>query len=353
MVSPEHDLDTISDPLPEAGEPLSQPEGQPMSLRKKILIGVAGLAVIGASVYLAETSGADNNSAHVAAPTEITASNNTLMVTRDFAAKPTWVQDFGKTANGGINQAYWRFDQGTGGPTDPRWGNNEAEYYTDNLDNVQIKDGSLDITALKQAYRGSDYTSGRIKTEGKVDVEYGKIDVVAELPGGAGTWPAIWMLSQKNIYYYSGPKNDSLRYLNPGEIDIMEEIGAQPDTVTSSAQSRSYNPTDNTERIKTHTVPDATTAFNDYGLEWTPTQLVFTVDGKPYHIVNKQPGDTYKAWPYDQPFYLLLNDALGGTYGGQDSGQYPPNGINNAALPATFKIRSITYSKYIGPDASS
>jgi beta-glucanase (GH16 family) len=296
---------------------------------------------------MADGAVANNKPAYV----EITDNNNAQAVAADFAAKPTWTQDFYKLKNGRLNPAYWVYDIGTGGPTDLHWGNNEAEYYTNNLDNVEVSNGSLNIIARQQEEDGSDYTSARIKTLGKVDVEYGEINVVAKLPAGVGTWPAIWMLSQNNKFYYRSGSEDPLQYLNPGEIDIMEEVGAQPGMVTSSAQSREYNPTDNTERIETDSVPDAATSYNNYGLEWTPTQLVYTVNGEPYHIVNKQPGDTYLAWPYDQPYYLIINDALGGTYGGQDTTEYPPNGINNAALPADFQIRSINYRPYIGNSA--
>jgi len=348
MVSSEQSSVSVDIQPPELSAPSSKPEDQPMSLRKRLLAGTAaGLLLIGSTVFIAEISGADNNSS----PTEITVTNNAVVAARDFAARPSWTQNFNKRSDGSLNQSYWRYDQGTGGPTNPRWGNNEAEFYTDLPGNVQVKDGFLDITARQQKYGGSEYTSARIKTENQVDVEYGEIEVVAKLPAGVGTWPAIWMLPQKNIYYYRSGKSDPLRYLNPGEIDIMEEIGAQPNIVTSSAQSRRYNQIDNNERIGTDTIPTASTAFHDYGLEWTPNQLVFTVDGKPYHIVNKEPGDTYKAWPYDQPYYLILNDALGGVWGGMDKASYPPNGINNAALPATFQIRSISYSKYVGPGA--
>jgi beta-glucanase (GH16 family) len=250
--------------------------------------------------------------------------------------------------NGPLNSNYWTYDLGTGGPTNQNWGNNEAEYYTDNSDNVSINDGVLNITAIQQTEGGQDYTSARIKTQGLIDFEYGKLDVVAKLPSGIGTWPAIWLLPQNNIYYYNSSDSDPLQYLNDGEIDIMEAIGAQPEIVTSSAQSRSYNPMLNDERIETDTVSDDTTSFHDYGLEWTPNQLIFTIDGVPYHTVNRQPTDNYKAWPYDQAYYLVINLALGGTDGGIDSNEYPPNGINNNSLPASLQIKSISYSKYSG-----
>jgi len=338
----------------EAVNPLPEPEAQQGSRnwRARIALGVASVAVIAAIAFAVEAGGSDHNSAEPPSYSEITMTDNASAVSKDFAKEPTWTEDFSDTTDHSLDPADWLYDIGTGGPTNPKWGNNEAEYYTDNPDNVEIAGGALNIIARHQDYDGSDYTSARIKTENKFDVEYGEINVVAKLPRAVGTWPAIWMLSQDNKYYYRSGPSDKLRYLNPGEIDIMEEVGAQPGLVSSSAQSREYNPTDNTERVKFDKVPSLYTSYHDFGLEWTPTQLVFTVNGKPYHIVNEKSGDTYKAWPYNQPYYLLINDALGGSYGGEDRAKYPPNGINNTALPADFQIRSITYSKYIGPRAS-
>ena len=264
-----------------------------------------------------------------------------------FATQASWTQNFAVIPNGALDPTYWTYDIGTGGLTSPNWGNNEAEYYTNDPDNVSISNGLLNITARQQSEGGQDYTSARIKTEGLIDFEYGKLDVVAKLPAGIGTWPAIWLLPENSIYNNNSPDTDPLQYLNDGEIDIMEAIGAQPGVVTSSAQSRSYNPTLNDERIESDNIPDDTTAFHDYGLEWTPNQLIFTVDGVAYHTVNRGIDDTYKAWPYDQQYYLLINVALGGTDGGVDSEQYPPYGIDNSSLPAQFQIKSISYFKYI------
>jgi beta-glucanase (GH16 family) len=266
--------------------------------------------------------------------------------TGQFSTRPSWIQNFATMPNGALSSAYWRYDLGTGGPTDQNWGNDEAEYYTDNPDNVGIYNGLLTITARKQTYDGQQYTSARIKTQDLVDFEYGKIDVVAKLPSGIGTWPAIWLLPQNNIYYYNSPNTDPLQYLNDGEIDIMESIGAQPGIVTSSAQSRVYNQILNTERIGTYTISNDTTTFHDYGLEWTPDQLIFTIDGNEYHTVNREPTDTYKQWPYDQPYYLIINLALGGTYGGLDTNQYPPDGIDDTQLPTSMQISSVSYYKY-------
>jgi beta-glucanase (GH16 family) len=251
-------------------------------------------------------------------------------------------------ANGTLDSSYWAYDLGNGDPTNPGWGNAEVEYYTNNSANISIYDGLLTITARQQNYGSQQYTSARIKTDGNIDFEYGKLDVIAKLPSGDGTWPAIWLLPQNNIYYYNSSDSDSLQYLNDGEIDVMEAVGGQPGLVTSSAQSRNYNQFLNDERIATDTVPDDTTTFHDYGLTWTPHQLLFTIDGVTYHTVNRASTDTYKEWPYDQPYYLIINLALGGTYGGINNIQYPPDGIDNASLPATLQIRSITYSKYTG-----
>jgi len=317
-----------------------------MKFRKKLSLFVGGLILIVAiNVGLSKKLNIDN----VWSPPKVSVKPTLVKTinTSQFSTEASWTQNF-SSMNGSLNSAYWTYDLGTGGSTNPNWGNNEAEYYTNEPDNVDISGGVLTITARQQDEGGLGYTSARIKTEGLIDFEYGKLDVVAKLPSGIGTWPAIWLLPENNIYYYNSPDSDPLQYLNDGEIDIMESIGAQPGIITSSAQSRSYNPMLNDERIGTDTVSSDSTTFHDYGLEWTPNQLIFTIDGVAYHTVDRESGDTYLAWPYDQQYYLIINVALGGTYGGIDSSQYPPDGIDNSQLPDSMQINSINYYKYIG-----
>jgi len=267
-----------------------------------------------------------------------------------FASVPSWSQDFSTMPNGPLSSSIWSYDIGNGGPSNPGWGNNEDEYYTSNPDNVRVENGQLIIEAEQQSDNGFDYTSARIKTTPSLNFTYGKLDIVAELPAGVGTWPAMLMLSTNNTYtiWNSTTEQDLNNYLHDGEIDIMEATGSIPDQVTSSAQSYVYNPSNNNERVGYFNVSNDTTTFHDYELQWTPTSLTFLIDGVAYHTVDKAANDPTTIWPYNQPFYLILNIAMGGTEGGTESQQYPPYGIDNSSGPWQMAIKSINYYPYIG-----
>jgi beta-glucanase (GH16 family) len=139
---------------------------------------------------------------------------------------------------------------------------------------------------------------------------------------------------------------DPLNYLRDGEIDMVEAVGSYPGVISSSAQSYTYNPTNNNERVQTTTIPDYSTAFHDYSMDWTPTSLSFAVDGKIYHTVTKQPSDSTLVWPYNEPYYLILNIAMGGVSGGTDAAQYPPDGIDDASAPWQMFVKSISFTPY-------
>lgn len=254
----------------------------------------------------------------------------------NFASTPSWQQDFSKLPSGPLDSRYWGYDIGVGSP--PGWGNQEREYYTNDPANVRIANGVLNIIAMQKA---PGYTSARIETKDKVTMLYGKLDAVLKLPEGEGVWPGFWMLPNQNVY---GEQDTSAspaqKFLDGGEVDIMEAQGIRPGEVTASAHSFTYNPANNNQRTGTDKVPTSATAFHDYGLDWTPNQLIFLVDGKPYFVVDRKSNDTYKQWPYNRKFYLILNLALGGTLGG-------PN-IDPAALPADLEVKSITYRPYTG-----
>ena len=122
-----------------------------------------------------------------------------------------WSDEF--DANGAPNSANWGYNTGTG---DNGWGNNESQYYTDRLDNAIVENGVLKITAKKESFGGSEYTSARLITAGKFEFTYGRVDVRAKLPAGGGVWPAIWML---------GANFGTVGWPACGEIDIMEYVG--------------------------------------------------------------------------------------------------------------------------------
>jgi beta-glucanase (GH16 family) len=254
---------------------------------------------------------------------------------------PVWTLDFTKMSNGPLETNDWNIETGKAPAND------EAETNTANSQNLRVENGALILESLPpQGSAG--YTSARIDTLNKQNFLYGKLDITAKLPAGAGSWPAIWMLSADNKYE-SQPSGSSEKYLNDGEIDIEEAIGTRPDVVYGIAHNLANPPTGSGDYFATETVPNDDTTYHDYGLEWTPTKLTFTIDGKAYFSYDKPAEATYKSWPYDQHFYLIIDAALGGSWGDQAKGQFPPDGIDNSKLPSSISIKSISYAKYIGP----
>ena len=195
----------------------------------------------------------------------------------------------------------WTYDLGTGSGG---WGNNESQYYTNRTDNVSIANGILKITAKKESYQGAEYTSTRMKTQGKFDFKYGKVEVRAKLPLGGGTWPAIWMLGS-NITTAGWPAC--------GEVDIMEHAGNRQGIVQSAMHTpSSYG---NTSNVGSQTLADVSTAFHVYAVEWTSQSMVFSVDGVVHYTYNPATKNS-STWPFDAKQFLILNVAMGGTFGG-------------------------------------
>lgn len=201
----------------------------------------------------------------------------------------------------------WAYDVGDGCPGLCGWGNNELEYYTENrLANARAEDGKLVIEARKEPYKTREYTSARLLTRSKQAWKYGRIEVRAKLPSGKGTWPAIWMLPE-NWEYGGWPAS--------GEIDIMEHVGHEPLSIYATAHTGAYNHMDGTQNTDTLKVPDAEETFHEYSIEWTPEQIRWYVDDQLYSTFNNE-HKTYQEWPFDQPFHLILNIAVGGNWGG-------------------------------------
>ncbi len=260
-----------------------------------------------------------------------------------FAACPTFSQDYSKQSTGIVSSQIYNI--ATGKPE----ANQEAQLYTANSQNLRIENGSLVLQALNDPQQGFSYTSARIDTKGKEDFLYGRIVVRATLPSSIGTWPAIWMLPSQSKYAALSPVTDTNRYLNDGEIDIAESVGTEAHRVYGIAHSLAY-PEDGPDRsyYSVVRVPDNDTVFHNYEIDWTPTNLTFSVDGKAYFSISKQAGADYRSWPYDQPFYLILNLAIGGAWGGTDRAQFPTDGVDKSALPASLNVQSINYYPYIG-----
>jgi len=240
-----------------------------------------------------------------------------------FDAAPTWVDEFDYTGLPATNK--WDYDLGGSG-----WGNNEKQLYTNTLNNVSVADGKLTITAKKENVNGMGYTSTRLVTRGKLDVLYGRIEVRAKLPTGRGTWPAIWMLPTDRVYG-DWPKS--------GEIDIMEHVGYDQNTVHFSTHSEAYYFKINTQKTSKKLIPDASTAFHDYRVDWTPYAIRGYFDNTlVFEFTNE--GKTYKEWPFDKRFHILINLAVGGDWGGAQ-------GIDDSIFPQKFEVEYVRYYKMI------
>jgi beta-glucanase (GH16 family) len=218
-----------------------------------------------------------------------------------------WSDEF-SAANGSLpDSSKWIMETGGGG-----WGNRELESYTNRPRNAHIQNGRLVITAIKETYKGADgikrqYTSARLKTLGLFEQKYGRFEARIKIPRGQGMWPAFWML---------GNNIGSVDWPNCGEIDIMENIGKEPDTVHGTIHGPGYSGGDGLGG--SYTLPSGKFAddFHIYAVEWEPSAVHFYVDGKPYE--TRAPADlpAGKTWVYDHPFFILLNVAVGGDWPG-------------------------------------
>ena len=191
----------------------------------------------------------------------------------------------------------WSYDTGTG---NDGWGNNEAQNYTDRTENVSVADGLLTITAQRENFAGSEFTSGRIVTMDKFEFTYGRVEIRAKLPVGGGTWPALWML---------GANFDVVGWPNCGEVDMMEHVGNNSTQVLSAlhfpGNSGGNAVTESTE------VPTAETEFHVYTTIWSENTIRFYVDDELYHTFENNPDI-----PFNHDFFLIMNVAVGGTLGG-------------------------------------
>lgn len=219
--------------------------------------------------------------------------SNTTQVSVNVGMSLVWFDEF--NTPGIPDPAKWGYDIGAGG-----WGNNELQYYTNRTDNVTVSNGTLKIIAKKEAYSGSNYTSARLLTKGKFSFQYGKVEVSAKLPAGAGSWPAIWML---------GDNFTTVGWPACGEIDIMEQKGVD--------MNRIYNTLHYTGRSggggvgTSYLINNVTTEFHKYGLIWNSTSLQFLVDDVVYYTFANTTG-----LPFNQNFFLILNMAMGGNFAG-------------------------------------
>ncbi|RBL92507.1 family 16 glycosylhydrolase [Chitinophaga flava] len=219
----------------------------------------------------------------------------TISVVVPVSTALIWSDEFNN--DGAPDPKKWGYDIGNG---DNGWGNAEAQYYTNRIENAVVSDGTLKINAIKESYNGMAYTSARLLTKGKFNFTYGRIEVSAKLPAAGGTWPAIWMLGS-NISNVGWPAS--------GEIDIMEHKGNEPQKIYGTVHHPGH--AGGNADGGTTMVANETGAFHKYTLDWSPKQLRWYVDDKLYFTFNNAAG-----LPFNHDFFILLNFAMGGTFGG-------------------------------------
>ena len=205
-----------------------------------------------------------------------------------------WSDEF--NTDGAPNTAKWGYDIGSNNG----WGNRESQYYTNRSSNVIVQDGLLKITAKKEDYQGSQYTSARLLSKGKFDFTYGRVEVRAKLPTGKGTWPAIWML---------GANFETVEWPACGEIDIMEHVGNDQNKIHATLHyPNNYGGNGNGSST---VIGNASTEFHIYEVVWNENSINFSVDGEQYHTFSNS-----AAVPFNHDFFIILNIAMGGDFGG-------------------------------------
>ena len=229
--------------------------------------------------------------------------------------KMIWNDEFDK--NGLPDSNKWGYDVGGHG-----WGNNELQYYTvSRKENARVEKGHLIIEAHKESYQSSNYTSARLVTKEKGFWKYGRVEVKAKLPAGIGMWPAIWMLPVHSTYG---------NWPHSGEIDIVEFVGYIPDSLYATVHTGAYNGMINTQKGGRIYRNDLHKSFHVYAAEWSEESISFFVDGEKYFsFKNDQKGTA--VWPFDQSFYLILNIAVGGNWGGK-------KGVDNLIFPQRMVV---------------
>jgi len=204
----------------------------------------------------------------------------------------------------------------------PRNVNDEDQAYTPRAKNARVEDGMLVVEAHREDFEGASYTSGRVHSSGKGDFLYGRFEVRAKLPSGQGTWPAIWMLPSNPFTYATTCQDDKDwqssddcdAWPNSGEIDIMEHVGYQMNHIHGTVHTKAYYWVEWEQRKGRILIDDVAEAFHVYALEWSPDKIdIFVDDSLYFTYVNENKG--WEEWPFDQPFHLIFNIAVGGVWG--------------------------------------
>lgn len=258
----------------------------------------------------------------LAARSAFTVTNSVYIgpVKRPANARLVWNDEFDGSA---LDLHKWKFDTAR---NKVGWFNGERQYYSAGR-NLGVANGVLTIEARHEKldprlfpdWGGQEYTSAKIFSTGG-GWTYGFYEVRAKLPCAPGTWPAIWMLPV-----------DMKGWPDDGEIDIMEQVGAEPNLIYATLHTKLFNHLLKTQRSAQKLVPTSCSAFHTYQLDWRPDSITIGVDGRGIlRVRNDQPGGK-GAWPFDAPFKMILNLAIGGPWAEQ-------KGIDNAAMPQRMKV---------------
>lgn len=227
-----------------------------------------------------------------------------------------WSEDFEASK---LDPEIWNYEKGFGK-------NNEKQFYTNRKENSRIENGILIIEAHKEEYNNARYTSARINTLNKKHFLYGRIEIKAKLPEGAGTWPAAWML---------GRNHKTAGYPACGEIDILEHVGRLPGEVHGTVHYPNKSNTKMKSNTKEFKLTPSFDGFHLYSMEWDKDEIRFFVDNLPYHQFNIDDANRFgRKNPLRKPFYLILNLALGGKWAGK---------IEDSIFPVQFYIDYIKY----------
>ncbi len=262
-------------------------------------------------------------------------------LTRAHAAGPVliWSDEFNQAVGTQPDPSKWGYDLGVGNP--PGWGNNELETYTSSPSNVLVvsdpdaTDGKA-LAIRAQAVAGG-YTSARIKTASTFTVTYGRMEARARVPAGVGCWPAFWAL---------GSNNTTVGWPACGEIDIMEWVGQTPSHIKGSLHATGYS---GGQSLNADSVLPNNASYSDayhvFAVDWYPDQIVFSMDGAVYEVQKKSGIPAGSQWPFDLPFFMILNFAVGGNWPG------PPNA--STVFPQDYRIDYVrVYSLPATPPAS-
>lgn len=239
---------------------------------------------------------------------------NELTEEKKTKFKLVWEDNFEK--DGLPNPAIWDYELGY-------LRNNEAQYYTEKrLENARVENGNLIIEARKDNWNKHEITSASLTTSGNKSMLYGRIEVKAKLPTGVGTWPAIWMLGDSF--------KEDVGWPACGEIDIMENVGFNPDVIHANVHTKKYNHVLGTAKGNKSVIEKPYNDFHVYAVEWYKNRMEFYIDDLCYFVFeNENTGN--ETWPFDQAHYLILNLAIGGGWGGQ-------KGIDDSIFPQKYYI---------------